>query len=271
MADDFEFATLRASEERLAFLLKLSDALRPLGDPLDRQEVAARLLGEHLQVNRVGYAEIEDNKYVIRREYARGVASLTGQGPAGSFGAALSEAYRRGETVVVSDVGTDPRFTESERVVMRERQIAAFAGVMLLKGGRLVAAFGANNATARQWTPMEVELVRDVAERTWEAVEQARAEAMVRGNEERLAFLLRLNDALRPLSDPGERPGDRRPAPGRAPRRRPASATRSSRAASTSSVANYTRGVAPLRGDRPVREHSERDCARRTGAARRSW
>ena len=181
---------LLRSEERHAFLLRLSDALRPLSNPLDVQEVASRLLGEHLGVNRVGYAEIENREYVIRREYARGVAPLAGHGPVGSFGAALSDAYRRGETVVVNDVHTDPRFTASERAAMLARQIAAFVGVMLLKDGRLVAAFGANNAIPRVWAPMEIALIRDVAERTWEAVERARAEAALREREQRLRLAL---------------------------------------------------------------------------------
>ena len=177
---------LLRNEERQAFLLRLSDALRPLSNPLDVQEVSSKLLGEHLGVNRVGYAELENREYVIRREYARGVAPLAGQGPVGSFAAALRDAFRRGETVVVNDVDTDPRFTDSERVAMRARQIAAFVGVMLLKGGQLVAAFGANNATPRSWAPMEIALIRDVAERTWDAVERARAEAALREHEEAL-------------------------------------------------------------------------------------
>jgi len=181
---------LLRNEERHAFLLRLSDALRPLSNPLDVQEVSSKLLGEHLSVNRVGYAELENREYVIRREYARGVAPLAGQGPVGGFAAALRDAFRRGETVVVDDVDTDPRFTEPERVVMRARQIAAFVGVMLLKGGQLVAAFGANNATPRSWAPIEIALIRDVAERTWDAVERARAEAALREREQRLRLAL---------------------------------------------------------------------------------
>jgi PAS domain S-box-containing protein len=204
MADDLEIATLRASEERQAFLLRLSDALRPLSDPLEMQATAARLLGEHLQVNRVGYAELGGRKPTIRREWICGVRPLAGRWTDGAFGDVLTSAFRRGEVVVVSDVGTDPRFSDPQRAIMRDMEIAAFAGVMLLKGGRLVAAFGTNSATPRNWTSTEVDLIRDVAERTWEAVERARAESAVRGSEERLAFLLKLSDALRPLSDPVE-------------------------------------------------------------------
>ena len=190
MDSDISGELLLRTEERLAFLLRLSDALRPLRDPIEVQEVASRLLGEHLGVNRVGYAELENREYVVRREYARGVAPLAGQGPVGSFAAALRDEFRSGEPVVVTDVDTDPRFTEAERVAMHPRQIAAFVGVLLLKGGQLVAAFGANNATPRSWTPTEIALIRDVGERTWDAVELARAEAALREREQRLRLAL---------------------------------------------------------------------------------
>jgi PAS domain S-box-containing protein len=181
---------LPRTRKRLAFLLRLNDALRQLSDPADVQETAARLLGEHLRVNRVGYAELDDREYLIRREYARGVAPLVGSGPLGTFGTGLREAYRRGETVVVNDVRRDPRFTDAERVAMHDRQIAAFVGVTRLKGDRVVAAFGANHATPRAWAPIEIALVRDVAERTWDAVERMRAEAALREREQRLRLAL---------------------------------------------------------------------------------
>src|SRR5262249_29212229 len=153
-------------------------------DPLDVQEVAARLLGEHLQVSRVGYAEIDDRAFRIRREYRRGVAPLAA-GSLGGFGEAMIDAYRSGATVVGNDVQTDPRLTDDERASLQSRQMAAFAGLTLIKGGRIVAAFGANNLTPRTWTASEIELIRDVGERTWEALERARAEASLRTSKER--------------------------------------------------------------------------------------
>ena len=71
-------AELRANEERLAFLLRLNDTLRPLSDPAAVLDSAARLLAEHLGVNRVGYAGLEGGDYVIRQEHTRGVAAAGG-------------------------------------------------------------------------------------------------------------------------------------------------------------------------------------------------
>jgi len=181
---------LRANQERLAFLLRLNDSLRPLSDPAAVLESAARLLAEHLDVTRVGYAELGDGGYIIRHEHTRGVRPLAGRALSGSFGEGLREAYHRGETAVVNDVESDPRFTEADRAAMKEREMAAFIGVTLIKGGRMVAAFGANNVTARAWTQTEIALVRDVAERTWEAVERGRAESALREREHRFRLAL---------------------------------------------------------------------------------
>jgi PAS domain S-box-containing protein len=183
-------AELRANEDRLQFLLRLSDALRPLSDPADIQETAARLLGEHLGASRVGYAEFAGRDYAIRREYTLGVAPLAGQKPGITVGPVLREALRRGETVAVDNVQTDPRLGTAERATLQERQIAAFIGTTLFKDGRMVAAFGANHHTPRAWTTSEVELVREVGERTWDAVERTRAEAALQAQKQRLRVAL---------------------------------------------------------------------------------
>src|SRR5215467_7581498 len=181
---------LRETKEREAFLLRLADTLRPLSDPLAIQEVSCRLLGQHLHVNRVRYADVDGTNYIVRMSYVNGVAPLVDRGPVAAFGEWLLEAYRGGETIIVSDVRTDPRFTESERVYLRVAEIAAFAAVSLVKDKQLVAAFGIHNATPRVWTKREVELIRDVGERLWEAVERARAEQALREREQRLRIAL---------------------------------------------------------------------------------
>ena len=183
-------AELRANEERLEFLLRLNDALRPLSDPGEVQETAARLLAQHLGATRVGYAEFDDGDYKILREYTQGVAPLAGQSPGIMLSDEMRAALRRGETVVVNDVQTDPRLSDGHRTTMQARQIAALIGTVLFKGGRMVAAFGANHVRPRAWTPLEVALVRDVAERTWDAVERTRAEAALREQRQRLRVAL---------------------------------------------------------------------------------
>ena len=139
---------------------------------------------------RVGYAELSGNGYVVHHEHARGAAPLVGSVSGISLGAILREDLRRGETVAVCDVQTDPRLGDPEREAFRSRQIAALVSAALCKGGRMVAAFGANNTTPRDWTAAEITLIRDVAERTWDAVERARVETAILEQEQRLRLAL---------------------------------------------------------------------------------
>ena len=200
---DLDITERRRAEEREAFLLRLSDTLRPLSDPLAIQEVTARLLGEHLHVNRVSYADVDGTDFIVRVSYADGVAPFVGRGPVATFGESMAEAHRRGEPAAVNDVRTDPRLTDSERDTLLANEIAAFAGVMLIKDGQWVAAFGAHHATARIWTQTEIELIRDTAERIWDAIERARSEETVRHREQRLRLALDASAAGIWTFDPG--------------------------------------------------------------------
>jgi PAS domain S-box-containing protein len=183
-------AELRANQERLAFLLRLNDAVRPLSDTAAIQETAARYLCEHLGAARVGYAELGGREYVIRREHTRGGEPLVGEPLRIAVRGALGEALRRGETIVVRDVQADERLSDDDRAAFRSRQIAALIGVARFKDGQMVAAFGASHDTPRVWTASEIELVREVAERTWDAVERTRAEAALREQKTRLGLAL---------------------------------------------------------------------------------
>src|SRR4029079_12123005 len=163
------------NEARQAFLLQLSDSLRPLVNPAEIQLAAARLLSEHLRVSRVSHADIDGTDMVVGLSYANGVAPYIGRGLI-SLGAGLLAECRRSNFVTVNDVRTDPRLTESERVNLLGNEIRAFTAAMLLKAGQSMSAFCVESVTPRQWARTEIELIRDVAERTWDKVDDARAE-----------------------------------------------------------------------------------------------
>ena len=173
------------SEERQAFLLELSDMLRLLAAPTAIQGEAARLLGEKLGADRALYSEHDGDTIVVHRDWVRGVPSIVGQYPAAVWGGEFVAAYRRGEPYVVGDGGADPRFDDTDRTAFHEARIAAFVGVGLIQDGQLVAPLGVHSSTPRAWTTDEVDLVRDTAERTWAAVERARAEAGLREGQAR--------------------------------------------------------------------------------------
>ncbi len=183
-------AELHANEERLAFLLRLNDAVRPLSDAAAIQEIAARHLCEHLGVARVGYVELRGGEYIIGREHTRGAEPLVGTPLRVVMRGTLGEALRRGETIVVNDAQADQRLSDEDRSAFRSRQIAAVVGVARFKDGQMVAAFGLNHDTPRVWTTGEIELVREVAERTWDAVDRTRAEAALREQKQRLGLAL---------------------------------------------------------------------------------
>ncbi len=189
---------LRETDVRKAFLLNLSDALRPLVDSIEIQATSSQLIGDQLNVNRAIFADIEGDDCIVRRGYVRGVPPIEGRFPVKLFGENLIASYRRGESIAVADVASDARLTVSEAASLRAIEIVAFAGVMLIKERRWVAAFVVHNATPREWTGEELELMSGVAERTWMAVERARSEAALQeADRQKDQFLATLAHELR--------------------------------------------------------------------------
>jgi len=177
---------LSDNERRLSFLLKLSDALHVLTDPTAIQVEACRLIGEHLKVDCVRYGEIDGEEYIPRAAYAPANDVDLRRGPVSGLNSFLRDAYRRGEAVAIDDVAVERRFTADERTRLLAVGIAAFLGFMLLKNGQWVGALSLQHKTPRTWTPAEVELTREVAERVWAATERAKAQAAARESENRI-------------------------------------------------------------------------------------
>ena len=198
----------RDNEARQAFLLELADALRPLGDAEAAKKAATRLLGKHLGVNRALYAEVDgDDWVVIPGDFEEGIVPLLpGRYPAGAYGEWMMDTYRQGGILDFGDSAHDPRFSASERGALARSQITAALGVGLVKGGTLRAILAIHSARPRVWTGREAALLGEVAERTWAAVERARAEAALRDSEERFrGFAANSPDVLWIADRTGER------------------------------------------------------------------
>ncbi len=182
---------LRRSEQQHAFLLQLSDRLRPLADAADIQYQAACALGQYLGASRVGYAEDQaDEHLIVTRNYTRsGVPSIEGRYHCDDYDAELRRALQEGQTVVRPDIAHDPTLTNEEKAAHAALQLGATVNVPLLKDGRLVAVLFIHYPTAHTWSGDELALLEETAERTWAAVMRARTEVALRESEERFRVM----------------------------------------------------------------------------------
>jgi PAS domain S-box-containing protein len=200
-------ARLRESEATFGFLLRLSDRVRPLNNPAEMLAASLELLGRELEVDRAGYAEIdaEAGVLVIDRDWTSGrLPSIVGRHPLESFGRSRYRALAAGQTVCVEDTERSVHIDEKNRLIHDALTIRASVTVPLVKDGRLVALLSVQAAAPRAWKAWEQRLVEEVAERTWAALEHARAEAKLRDTQALQTFLLALGDRVRRLGDPAE-------------------------------------------------------------------
>jgi signal transduction histidine kinase len=199
-------ARLRESEERAAFLLRLSDAMRSLDDADAIETTATRMVAAHLGASRVLIGEFEEGRVHIRRDHVEGVASLAGTYPMPALGTRALAAFERGEPFVVEDTARDPHTDSTTRAGWISVGIASHVGVGLYSGGRVAGVFCVHHAAPRHWNAAEVNLVREAAERTWAAIERVRAEQALkeadRRKDEFLATLAHeLRNPLAPISN----------------------------------------------------------------------
>src|SRR3712207_6687008 len=198
-------AELRASEGRQAFLLKLSDILQRQTAPNEIKTAAMRVLGTHLGVGRAQYHEVDGGGEYYSADgigFADGLPLLDLKYRIEQFGGFVAEDFEAGRPFRSDDLLTDPRPTAEEREAYGFYRIRAGAGIPLLRGGKLVAILAVHDTRPHPWTDLEMELIRETAERIWVAVEKVRTDIAVRESEERKAFLLTLSDRLRTEADP---------------------------------------------------------------------
>jgi PAS domain S-box-containing protein len=174
--------------------LRLGDALRPLRDPDAIVAAACRTLGEHLGASRVSYVDIDEarGEATPLPGWTDGITeALPGRIPVADY-SPLLEPLRAGTTVRIDDHRAEA-WLLTARAGLEALGVRAILSVPLRKDGALTGNLNVHHRHPRGWTDAEVELVEAVAERIWEAVERARAEADLRAREEELRLV---TDAL---------------------------------------------------------------------------
>lgn len=192
---------LRESNARKAFLLTLSDLICGPGDPDCVQLSALRLLGEHLAVDRVAWFDTADESDQIGQNYHNGVASLQGCDPVSLMGTPAHARFADGHMVICSDTQADPSLPKAAISALEAVRVRAFVGVPYFRAGRLTGGIVLHQAQLRRWTKAELTLIAEAAERIWPAIEQARAEAALRGSEEKFRQLAELAPSIVWMAD----------------------------------------------------------------------
>jgi PAS domain S-box-containing protein len=174
----------RVSATRQAFLLQLADALRPLSDPLAIQREASRTLRAYLGAGSVAYWEVVgDTTVATAEDVLPGIPSFLGQHYRFIDYGPVQDEYLAGRLTWRTDVAADGAFTPAQKAAYAASKVNAWAVAPLVKDGVLLALLAAYFPSVHTWTPDELALLEETAERTWAAVERARAEAALRESE----------------------------------------------------------------------------------------
>jgi PAS domain S-box-containing protein len=192
---------LHRSEETQRLLVTLHDVTRALRDPARVMFETVTLVGRYFDVIRCAYGEVDaaQEKLTITRGYTVEVPSMAGNYPLEVFGEGLVAELRAGRTAVITDLATDPRTSgERAQAIYQRMEIRSMVCVPLVKEGRFAALLVMCDRVPRQWEVGDAWLLEQVAERTWLALENARAEAALREADRRKdEFLATLAHELR--------------------------------------------------------------------------
>lgn len=158
------------------------------------------------------YAEIDDRTatFNIPLQWTENadLPQLPARGSIAEIGPYLLTTLRDGQAVVVDDMRSDPNFADFVEP-FEALAIRSIVIVPLIREGRLRANLNVAHTCARKWTEEDLAVVADVAERTWDALERARAEQALRTSnrlkDEFLAMLAHeLRNPLAPISSAAE-------------------------------------------------------------------
>ena len=176
-----------------AFLLTLGDKLRDLTvGAFDAPAVLETVLGElgrHLDLARVGYADVveSDEFCAVAGNWRKpGVTDLAhGLYRLSDFGRGPNAEMLAGALIASDDVTVDARHSAAEIENFATVGVRANLLAPVVRNGRTIAFVFLNDDRPRRWTPRETSLAREAAERIWVALDRAQTLARLKESENR--------------------------------------------------------------------------------------
>jgi PAS domain S-box-containing protein len=172
--------SLNAAALRQSCLVELGDRLRSIETMPEIARAASEILCRALNCTRAGYATIANGRTRIISDWSNGtVPNLSGEHKFDVLGASFVEPIMRGEAIAVDDVRGHP-VTAGNPHAWLSMQTHAVMNVPLLESGTPAAIMYIHDLEPRKWTGAEISLLKDVADRTWEAMGRAKATQALR-------------------------------------------------------------------------------------------
>ncbi|HXQ33107.1 MAG TPA: PAS domain S-box protein, partial [Anaerolineales bacterium] len=182
----------KQAENRLALLAEVSELLRTFEDPIELTFAVSKAVGEHLQVRRCLFNEIdlERDLEIVHRDYCNGVESVAGEHKVSDYSSVTSAEVAAGKTVVNTDSKTDARTAADYERSYAPQGERAYVAVPLMRENRWVGSLWVSDDVPRQWSKEEVSLLETIAERTWAVIEKLRINTALRESEARYRFIV---------------------------------------------------------------------------------
>ena len=173
----FDIDDRKRAALRLEAIIALNDRLREPGEPGDLALAAAEILGRTLEVSRAGYGTVDREAETIHTERAYCAAGIVPLPPLLHFRdyGSYIEDLKNGVTVAIPNVYLDDR-TRDTAEGLKSLSALSFINMPVTEQAGFVALLYLNHAVPREWSADEVAFVREVAERTRDAVERRRVE-----------------------------------------------------------------------------------------------
>ncbi|MBB3949955.1 GAF domain-containing protein [Aureimonas jatrophae] len=182
---------------RQAALADLGERLRMLSEPEEVTHVAAEIMARALNATRAGIGTVDPERETVlmHPNWCREDAvPVEGSFRFRDYGSFIDE-LKRGQTVIVEDVATDPR-TSASAHAMAAIGIRVLLNFPVIERGRFVLVAFVHFAELRALSPEDLLFVEQVADRTQTALSRIQAEQQQRTLNQELAHRMKNSLAM---------------------------------------------------------------------------